>query len=58
MGGMNRSQQGDCVNAVSDASKSEGPFNTNSVDESSSEETKDGKGTVEGGILFADLLVR
>jgi hypothetical protein len=54
---MNGGQERDGVNAVSDASKSKSPLNTDSVDESSTEETKDGEGTVEGGVLVVDLSV-
>ena len=49
--GVDRDQQADGVNAVSDASKSQSHLNTQSVDESSTEETEDCESTVESGVL-------
>ena len=52
---MNGNQQGDGVNAVSDSTKCQSPFNTESVDESSTEETEDGEGRVESGVLLRKI---
>jgi len=52
--GMNRGKQADGVDTISNSSKCQGHLNTESVDESSTEETEDCEGTVQSGVLFAD----
>jgi hypothetical protein len=49
--GMHGDKQADSVNAVTNATKGEGGLDTELVDESSTEETKDREGAVHGRVL-------
>lgn len=48
---VQRDEQGNGVDAVSDTTKSKGDLDTQTVDEGAGEETNDGEGTVEGDVL-------
>ena len=48
---MDRDEEGDSVDAVTDTTKGEGKANADAVDDSTSEETDDGEGRVESSVL-------
>lgn len=53
--GVNRDQQTNRVNAVSNATNRQCKAHTHAVDESASKETDDGEGTVERGVLKSKI---
>jgi hypothetical protein len=53
--GVDRDEERDGVDAVSDASKSKSPFDTDLVDKGSAKEAEDGEGTVERRVLRGGL---
>lgn len=52
---MNRDQQADGIDTVSDTSKGQSPLDTDLVDESSTKETEDRKRTVERRVLILSV---
>lgn len=48
---MNRDEEGNGVEAVTDTTKGQGNANTQTVDNGTSEETNDGESTVERSVL-------